>query len=258
VNKSDKAENGSLSGASREFGAILMFYSLPSLCGIEVSKINFRMRDNLDQTDSLVIGGNLAALGTVEVAVALADVRAQAKIHIKTYHDKLLRWEARRKNEKDRFDESSDRIRRHKRGWSAISDRELAAPSPGECERARKARGKRDQRAREVKPATPAPVIAPVVITLEGFNDRLARLQGWLALPGPQQRHLRGREADIMRVWVLYHDHVGRHGKRPTFAQFASAFTVRFNQPMTRQVAQKRLALLDKLETAGGPFEATS
>jgi hypothetical protein len=173
---------------------------------------------------------------------------------IKDYRDRQRRWQAKRNAEFEAFDRASDWIRRNERGWSAISDRELTAPSPNERQCARKTRNKKDQRAREAKPVRPAPVMAPVVITVQGYNDRLARLQGWLALSGHHQRHLRGRVADIMRSWIVYQAHVAPHGSKPSLAEFADAFTVRFDQPMTRPMAQNRLRLLGTLMAEGGPL----
>lgn len=187
-------------------------------------------------------------------ANAVAVDRAKATQLMEDYRAKLVRSNAHRKGEVRRFQESSDWIHREKNGWSAISDRELKAFSHEERERARKARNKRDQRARKAKPTTPAPAIASVVITLKAFNDRVARLQVWLGLPGPRQRHLKGRKADIMRSWVVYQAHVTGHGRRPNLAQFAATFIARFDQPMTRQMAQKRLKLLGTLMAAGGPL----
>jgi hypothetical protein len=193
------------------------------------------------------------ALEALETAAIAAD-RAKAKQLMEDYSAKLVRSNAHHRGELRRFKESSDWIHRKENAWSAISDRELKAPSYDERERARKARNKRDERARKAKPAAPAPASASVVITREGFNDRLARLQVWLARPGHRQRHLRGREADIMRAWIAYQGHVARHGRRPKPIQFADAFTARFDQPMTRQMAQKRLKLLGTLMAAGGPL----
>jgi len=187
-------------------------------------------------------------------ANAVAVDRARARQLMEDYRAKLVRSAAHRQRELRGFRDSSDWIHRKENAWSAVSDRELKAFGYEERERARKARNKRDQRARKAKPETPAPAIAAVAITREGFNDRLARLQVWLALPGHRQRHLRRREADIMRAWIAYQGHVARHGRRPNPTQFAGAFTARFDQPMTRQTAQKRLKLLGHLMTAGGPL----
>jgi hypothetical protein len=188
----------------------------------------------------------------VEDTAAFADYRERAKQLIKAFRDSALRLEAHRRREVHAFREASDRIERTENVWSAISDRELTASSCDERERARKARNKRDQRARKAKPVTPAPAIAPVVITREGFKNRLTRLKAWLALPGPRQRQLRGREADIMRSWIVYQDHVARHGRRPSLTQFAGALTARSKQPTTRPMAQNRLKLLGHLMAAGG------
>jgi hypothetical protein len=187
-------------------------------------------------------------------ANAVAVDRAKAKQLMQDYRAKLIRSDAHRKGELHRFQESSNWIRRTKNTWSAISDRELKAFGYEARERARKARNKRDQRARKAKPATPAPAIASVVITREGFTDRLAKLRGWLALPGHLQRHHRGREAEIMRSWVVYRAHLANLGRRPSFGQFAGAFTTRFGRSMTRSMAQNRLKLLGTLMAAGGPL----
>jgi hypothetical protein len=213
-------------------------------------------RDTLMTTD---IEGELdyhdvIVLERIEDAAISADRRAQTKQVMEDYRAKLVRSDAHHKGELSRFKESSNWIRRKKRGWSAISDRELNAVSCDERERGRKTRNKRDERARKPKPATPAPVIPPVVITLEAFNDRVARLQVWLAQPGDRQRHLRGRTADIMRSWVVYLDHVAEHDRRPSRSQFAGAFAARFDQPMTRPMAHNRLKLLGSLMSAGGPL----
>lgn len=216
------------------------------------------MGDNRDALMTTDIEGELdynigVALEKLE-ANAVAVDRAKAKQHIKSYKDKQVRSQARHQAHLRRFREASKVIQRTKRGWSALSDRELAAMNPVELQQARKARNQTEHRAKAAPLAAPAPAIASVVITREAFDDRVARLLVWLALPGPRQRHLRRREADIMRAWVLYQDHVARHGRRPSLAQFAETFTARFDQPMTRQMAQKRLGLLDTLMAAGGPL----
>ena len=173
---------------------------------------------------------------------------------IKDYRERQRRWRAKRNAEFEAFDRASEWIRRNERGWSAISDRELTAANPRERQQARKTRNKKDQRSREAKPVTPAPVMAPVVITAQGYNDRLARLQGWLTLSGHHQRHLRGRVADIMRSWIVYQALVASHDSKPSLAEFADAFTARFDQPMTRPMAQNRLRLLGTLMAEGGPL----
>jgi hypothetical protein len=196
----------------------------------------------------------VVALEKIEDAAISADRRAQTNQVMEDYRAKLIRSDAHHKGELRRFKESRNWIRRKKNAWSAISDRELKALSQDERERARKARNKRDQRARKAKPATPAPAIASVVITQKAFADRLVKLRGWLALPGHRQRHLRSREADIMRAWVIYQDYVTQHGRRPKPAQFAATFIARFGRPMTRSMAQNRLKLLGTLMAAGGPL----
>lgn len=216
------------------------------------------MGDNRDMLVSTDFEGELdyndvVALEKLEASAVAID-RAKARQLMEDYRAKLVRSNAHRQGELRRFKESSDWIHRKENAWSAISDRELKAPSYDERERARKARNKRDQRARKAKPDTPAPAIAAVVITREAFNDRLARLRIWLALPGDRQRHLRGRKADIMRSWVVYQDHVAEHDRRPSRSQFAGAFAVRFDQPMTRPMAHNRLKLLGSLMSAGGPL----
>jgi hypothetical protein len=216
------------------------------------------MGDNRDTLMTTDIEGeldynDLVALEWLEANTIAVDC-AQAKQLMEDYRAKLVRSETRHQADLRRFREASDRIRRKKNAWSAKSDRELKALSRDERERARKARNKRDERAKKAKPATPAPAIASVVITREAFNDRLAKLQVWLALPGPRQRHLRGRKADIMRLWVVYQAHVADHGRRPSSGQFASAFKTRFGRPMTRSMAQNRLKLLGTLMAAGGPL----
>jgi len=174
------------------------------------------------------------------------------KLAIKNYHDRK-RWSlAKHEAMLELFQQAHERIRRSKRGWSAISDRELTAGSWEERQRARKARNKREERARKAVKPTPGP--AQPLLTLEEFTARLASLKRWLALPGHRQRHLRGRKADIMRTWVLRRDCMRQYGREPTLAEFADTFVARFEQPMTRQMAQKRLALLALLEAVGGPF----
>jgi hypothetical protein len=196
----------------------------------------------------------VVALEKIEDAAISADRHAQTKQVMEDYRAKLIRSDAHHKGELRRFKESRNWIRRKKNAWSAISDRELKALSQDERERARKARNKRDERVRKHKPATPTPSTAPAVITREGFEDRLARLKVWLALPGHLQRHHRGREAEIMRSWVLYWAQLAHRGRRPSSGQFASAFTTRFGRPMTHSMAQNRLKLLGTLMAAGGPL----
>jgi hypothetical protein len=176
---------------------------------------------------------------------------AEAQQLISDYRDRVSR---KRNAQIALFQRAADRIRRPKRGWSPLSDRELRALSREEQQRARKARNKRDQRAKKIPKTPPVTIVPSVLITGDEFAARLHRLQGWLALPNHRPRHLRQRAADIMRAWVLRKEHVQLYGRAPTLAEFASAFTVRFKQPMTRQMAQKRLALLDNLNAADGPF----
>jgi hypothetical protein len=197
---------------------------------------------------------DVVVLEKIEDAAISADRRAQTKQVMEDYRAKLIRSDAHRKDELRRFKLSRNWIRRKKNAWSAISDRESNAPNREERERGRKARNQRDLRAKKAKSATPAPATASAVITREAFTDRLAKLRGWLALPGHLQRHHRGREGEIMRSWVVYHDHVALHGRRPTDGQFASAFTTRFGRPMTRSMAQNRLKLLGTLMAAGRPL----
>lgn len=192
---------------------------------------------------------------TIEIVEAKSGVYAQT---IKLGRDHQLRSKQRRKAELEAFQEAGSRIQRLKRGWSPISDRELTPRSTDERERARKARNKRDQRTKRAKPPTPALTRPSLVVTKEVIAGRVACLETWLALPGHRQRHLCGRKADIMRGWIVHQVHIGRHGREPTLTQFAHAFTARFKQPMTRQMAQKRLALLGVLGAAGGPFAVTS
>jgi hypothetical protein len=221
--------------------------------------MSIAMGDNRDTLMTTDIEGELdynvvVVLEKIEDAAISADRRAQTKQVMEDYRAKLARSEAHRKGERHRFRGSSDSIRRKKRGWSAISDRELKAVNCDERDRGRKARNKRDERTRKAKPTTPAPAIASVVITLEAFNDRVARLEVWLALPGHRQRHLRGRKTDIMRSWVVYQDHVAEHHRRPNPSQFAHTFMARFDQPMTQPMAQNRLRLLGTLMAASGPL----
>jgi hypothetical protein len=189
----------------------------------------------------------------IEIAGAVANGYTVKQL-VKQFDDHQRRMAAKSNAEFDAFDRASDWIRRQKRGWSAISDRELAATSYDERERARKARNKRDERAKKAKPVTPAPATAALTITREEFYDRVTRLQVWLALPGPRQRHLSGRKTDIMCSWVVYQDHVAEHHRGPSLSQFADAFSARFDQPMTRPMAQNRLKLLGTLMAAGGPL----
>jgi hypothetical protein len=226
----------------------------------ETDDNNWDLLDNLDMSPTIepALNAEIAvrreAPNDPAVKPAHADVRAKLKQHIEGYRDGLRRFQVKRDAEWQAFGRASGRIRRIKRGWTALSDRELTATNCYERERARKARNKRDQRVRKVKSAAPAPATEPVVITRAGFNDRLARLRVWLALSGHRQRQLRGRETDIMRSWIVYQDYVARHGRRPSLTQFAGAFTARFDQPMTRQMAQKRSTLLGILMAAGGPL----
>jgi hypothetical protein len=188
----------------------------------------------------------------IERATSVVDVGAQQ--HNQSYKEHRRRSQLRRSAELEAFEQARERIRRIKRGWPAISERELAASNFAERKRARWARNKRDFRARKVKPGLPAPAISPVVMTRKSFDDRVSSLRRWLALPGHRQRHLRGREADILRTWTLFRDHVSRHLRGPTLREFAEAFEARFRKPLTRQMAQKRLKLLASLEAACGPW----
>jgi len=190
----------------------------------------------------------------LEAASDFAIFRAQMKQHIKSYFEKELRWQARRQAEDQRFVEARKGIRRSREGWSPISDRELAARSPDERERARKARNKRDERAKKRKAAEPAPSTVPAAITREGFTVGLTRLKAWLTLPDHRQRHHRGREAEIMRSWVVYRDYLTQHGRKPSSGKFAGAFKTRFGLPMTVSMARNRLKLLGTLMAAGGPL----
>jgi hypothetical protein len=206
----------------------------------------------IEQSDPSMAALDTSDEAAIEIATAVAEVYTNQVA--KDYWDRRRRSQMKSKAESALFREAGEGIRRIKRGWSPISDREHKARSRDERERARKARNKRNQRARKPKSGAPAPVIAPVVITRDGFNDRLARLRVWLALPGHRQRHHRGREAEIMRSWVVYQVHLAQLGRRPSFGQFAGAFTARFDQPMTRPMAQNRLRLLSILMAAGGPL----
>jgi hypothetical protein len=187
----------------------------------------------------------------IEIAIGVNDVYAK---QIEGYRDHQRRSRIRRKAELATFQEAGERIRRVKRGWLPISDRELAARTSEERRRARWARNKRASRAKVARPKERIPVIAPVTITSECFANRLASLRSWLVLPGPRQRHLRGREGDIMRAWVLYQDQIVLHAKGPSLAEFARAFEARFKKRMTRQMAHNRLTLLLSLEAEGGPW----
>jgi hypothetical protein len=212
-------------------------------------------RDTLMTTDIGELDYNdVVALEKIEDAAISADRRVQPNQLMEDYRAKWARSEAHHQADLRRFRESSDWILRKKRGWSSISDRELNAVSNNERERARKTRNKGDERARKAKPTTPAPAVASVVITREAFNDRLARLEVWLALPGHRQRHLRGRKTDIMGSWVVYQDHVAEHHRRPSLSQFAAALSARLGLPMTRSMTQNRLRLLGTLMAAGGPL----
>jgi hypothetical protein len=173
---------------------------------------------------------------------------------LKDYRDRQTLGKAKRKADDLALRKISAQLARPNRGWTPISDRERNSENPEEEQRARKARNKRDQRARLAKSVRLAPSTVALTITHQEFTDRLARLQRWLALPDHRPRHLRDRTADIMRAWVLRRDCMGRYGREPTLAEFADTFVARFEQPMTRQMAQRRLALLAVLEAAGGPF----
>ena len=220
--------------------------------------MSIAMSDDRDTVMTTDIGeldyNDVVVLEKIEDAAISADRRVQPNQLMEDYRAKRARSEAHHHADLRRFRESSDWILRKKRSWSSISDRELNAVSSDERERARKARNKGDERARKAKSITPAPAVASVVITREAFNDRLAKLEVWLALPGHRQRHLRGRKIDIMRSWVVYQDHVAEHHRRPNPFQFARAFTARFGQPMTPSMAQNRLRLLGNLMAAGGPL----
>jgi hypothetical protein len=212
------------------------------------------MTSTIDASSAAEIGAHLNSSDDAAIESA-AVVDASAKL-IKDYRARQRRSQLKRTALLARFREADESIRRIKRGWSPISDREQAAQSFDERRRARWARNKRASRAKVADPKKRAPVIALVTITQEGFDHRLATLRRWLALPGPRQRHLRGRERDILQAWVLYHDQVIIHARGPTLAEFARAFQVRFKQPMTRQMARKRVKLLMALEAEGGPWAA--
>lgn len=188
----------------------------------------------------------------IEIAGAIAD--SYVNQLAQDYRDHKRRSQERRNAELRTFQEAEDRIRRRKRGWSALSDRELNAGSLEERRRARWARCKRDLRARKAKPTPPTSATAPREVTREEFTARLVALKSWLALPGHRQRHLRGREVDIFRAWVLLSDYIARNGRSPTRAAFASAFETRFGIRMSRSMAGNRLMLLAKLEAADGPW----
>lgn len=188
---------------------------------------------------------------TIELAAPLADARMQS---IRDYQDREKLGKAKSKAQDRIFREIAAKLARPNRGWSPISDRELKSKTREERLRARKARNKQDQRARAAESATRAAAVVIHAITREQFADRLAGLQRWLALPDHRSRNLRRRSADIMRAWVVRRDYVGLHGREPTLAAFADTFAARFKQPMTRQMAQRRLALLAVLEATGGPF----
>jgi len=212
----------------------------------------------LDPSDEAAIEAAIEIAGAVADSYSEVEAKRVKKAALvrlaDSYRDRQLRSKANRKAELEAFDKSEEHIRRIKRGWSPLSDRELAATSRGECDRARKTRNKSDSRAKAASLAPPAPAMLPVVITPGAINDRLARLREWVALPGDRQRHHRGRETDIMRSWVAYQAHVGLHGREPNRSQLAGAFTARFGQPMTRQMARKRLELLGTLMAVGGPL----
>ena len=110
--------------------------------------------------------------------------RSRTNILADAYRKRLLKSQASRRAEFDTFRKAGERIKRTKRGWSAISDRELSARSPEERERARKVRNKKDERARKTKPATPAPAIAPEMITRKAFSDRVEGSKNGWRFPG--------------------------------------------------------------------------
>lgn len=201
--------------------------------------------------DELVVTLDLSDRAAINVAKSKSDVYMRAR---KLATDHQLRSRQRRKAEIQLFERARDRIQRLKRGWSPLSDGELTAGGTDERERARKARNKRDQRARKAKPSRPAPTRSSLAVTKEAITSRLACLETWLALPGHRQRHLRGRKSDIMRAWIVYQEYINQHRIEPTSIRFADAFAGRFKQPMTRQMAQKRLALLAILSSADGPL----
>lgn len=180
-----------------------------------------------------------------------------ARKAIENYRNGQRRLLARRQAQLKAFSEAHERIRRKKRGWSPLSDGELTARGTDERERARKARNKRDQRARSAKQPTPAFTRLPIMVTKEAITGRLVYLKAWLALPGHRQRHLRERASDIMRAWIVYQEYINHHGAEPTAARFAKSFTARFGQPMSRQTGQKRLVLLGILTAPDGPFAVT-
>jgi hypothetical protein len=210
------------------------------------------MTSAIDTSSAAEIGAQLNR--SDEAATEMAAVVDSSVKQINDYRARQERSQKTRDAQKARFQDAHEWIRRINRGWSPISNRELAARTIEERQRARWARNKRASRAKVASPKDRKPEIALVTITSECFAYRLASLRSWLALPDPRQRHLRGRDGDIMRAWVLYHDQVIIHARGPTLAEFARAFQVRFKQPMTRQMADKRLKLLLALEAEGGPW----
>lgn len=122
-------------------------------------------------------------------------------------------------------------------------------------DRLRNRMDKAKSRARINKEIVPKRIaIDHIELNLPALADRKAKLTEWLARDEPRSRQLRKFGREILIDYVVFQNERKKAGKDPGPTSFADALTRQTGQPITASSAQKRLARLCRLETAGGPW----